>query len=69
MHSCDSLPVSTIASTELSWWKDVLGSDGAQIIAVVKEQLASFQNFIGCAVTTMHSFQLVAEIAQVITDV
>ena len=63
------LPVSTIASRRLSRWQDLLSSDGAQIIAVAKEQLASFQNAIGCAVTRMHGFQLVAELAEVITDV
>lgn len=42
---------------------DLLSSDGAQIIAVAKEQLASLQNAIGYVVTRMHGFQLVAELA------
>lgn len=41
----------------------IFSSDGAQIVAVAKEQLASFQNAVGGAVTRMHGLQLVAELA------
>lgn len=44
------------------------GSDGSEVVAVVKEHSALLQKAIAHAVPRVHRFQLLAEVAEIVAD-